>query len=268
MVPNTVCSNCEKQIYKAPYALNHHKIFFCNMTCLKSFYKKKSKTITVNCNYCDKKINKTSSQQRNSKTGLFFCNNLCKNRYLAKNKRWRNFEDNVFHHRSRQNILFEKIKYTCQKCGYNKNKKMLDIHHYDHDHCNNNYNNLRILCVWCHMRHHRLKEEYDLPEIISNESMEKEIKLFIENKIKNNNEKRKNKGRKLLLKICLFCQKEFKTKDIKQKCCSIKCNSINKRKVKNRPSIEVLLQEIEETNYCAVGRKYGVSDNAIRRWIK
>lgn len=35
-----------------------------------------------------------------------------------------------------------------------------------------------------------------------------------------------------------------------------------------RPSLEILLSEIKETNYCAVGRKYGVSDNCIRKWIK
>lgn len=39
------------------------------------------------------------------------------------------------------------------------------------------------------------------------------------------------------------------------------------RKVE-RPPYEQLKQEIEKTNYCAVGRKYGVSDNAIRKWIK
>lgn len=42
----------------------------------------------------------------------------------------------------------------------------------------------------------------------------------------------------------------------------------SQRKVKNRPSLEKLLQEIEEMGFSAVGRKYGVSDNAIRKWIK
>lgn len=41
----------------------------------------------------------------------------------------------------------------------------------------------------------------------------------------------------------------------------------NKQKV-IRPSYEQLLQDVEETNYCAVGRKYGVSDNCIRIWIR
>lgn len=39
------------------------------------------------------------------------------------------------------------------------------------------------------------------------------------------------------------------------------------RKVE-RPPYEQLLKEIEETSYLAVGRKYGVSDNAIRKWIR
>ena len=40
-----------------------------------------------------------------------------------------------------------------------------------------------------------------------------------------------------------------------------------KRKV-DRPPYEELLKQIQETNYSAVGRLYGVSDNSIRKWIK
>jgi transposase-like protein len=35
-----------------------------------------------------------------------------------------------------------------------------------------------------------------------------------------------------------------------------------------RPPYEQLLREIAETSYVAVGRKYGVSDNAIRKWVR
>lgn len=45
------------------------------------------------------------------------------------------------------------------------------------------------------------------------------------------------------------------------------CSNIFSRKVE-RPSYEQLLKEIEETNYSVVGRKYGVSDKAIKKWIK
>ncbi|MFY9944028.1 MAG: tyrosine-type recombinase/integrase [Desulfobacterales bacterium] len=36
----------------------------------------------------------------------------------------------------------------------------------------------------------------------------------------------------------------------------------------NRPPFEILKAEIEQLGYTAVGRKYGVSDNAVRKWMK
>ena len=44
-------------------------------------------------------------------------------------------------------------------------------------------------------------------------------------------------------------------------------SSITQRKV-NRPPHNQLIQEIKELGYSAVGRKYEVSDNAVRKWIK
>jgi transposase-like protein len=35
-----------------------------------------------------------------------------------------------------------------------------------------------------------------------------------------------------------------------------------------RPPYERLMAEIAETSVLAVGRKYGVSDNAVRKWIR
>lgn len=56
------------------------------------------------------------------------------------------------------------------------------------------------------------------------------------------------------------------TKGSKRGICH-KCSSLKQRKV-NRPSKQQLLKEVEETNYCVVGRRYGVSDNAVRKWIR
>ncbi len=85
---------------------------------------------------------------------------------------------------------------------------------------------------------------------------------------------KKSKGRpkkKRKIKICPMCKKEFEAKKVgknrETKYCSQKCWHIVRRKVE-RPSKEGLLKEIKETNYCAVGRKYGVSDNTIRKWLK
>jgi very-short-patch-repair endonuclease len=76
---------------------------------------------------------------------------------------------------------------------------------------------------------------------------------------------------------CKGCNKTFLLPDKRQLFCNKKCSSthsakhrkdgIFRRKVQ-RPSSPQLIQEIKSTNFCAVGRKYGVSDNAIRKWCK
>jgi transposase-like protein len=35
-----------------------------------------------------------------------------------------------------------------------------------------------------------------------------------------------------------------------------------------RPTYEQLVAEVAELGWSAVGRKYGVSDNAVRKWVK
>lgn len=44
-------------------------------------------------------------------------------------------------------------------------------------------------------------------------------------------------------------------------------SSISQRRVE-RPTYEQLKQEIKELGYVGTGKKYGVSDNGIRRWVK
>jgi hypothetical protein len=45
-----------------------------------------------------------------------------------------------------------------------------------------------------------------------------------------------------------------------------KCNGDKRQRVK-RPTYEKLKEEIEKLGYVGTGKKYGVSDNAIRKWI-
>ena len=64
-------------------------------------------------------------------------------------------------------------------------------------------------------------------------------------------------------------------KSLKRKYCSLECYRKygtqrllpSLRKVE-RPLYKDLINEIEKSSYLAVGRKYGVSDNAIRKWIR
>ena len=76
---------------------------------------------------------------------------------------------------------------------------------------------------------------------------------------------RNNKKKKVNQKSELFCEcGNSKLKNSKN--CE-ECFHNNRRKVE-RPSLEQLKKEVEELGYSATGRKYGVSDNAIRKWLK
>lgn len=49
-------------------------------------------------------------------------------------------------------------------------------------------------------------------------------------------------------------------------CCE-EHDKLSRRKVL-RPSLKQLLTDIKTTSFLAIGKKYGVSDNAIRKWLK
>lgn len=52
-----------------------------------------------------------------------------------------------------------------------------------------------------------------------------------------------------------------------KKYCSAGCSWLGSRKV-DRPTREALCQDIDNMSWRAIGRKYGVSDNAVRKWAK
>ena len=63
---------------------------------------------------------------------------------------------------------------------------------------------------------------------------------------------------------CAWCGEDT----LNKKYCSGKCSGLDHRKVTERPSIKALLEELKTQSFCALGIKYGVSDNAVRKWIK
>ena len=80
---------------------------------------------------------------------------------------------------------------------------------------------------------------------------------------------------RLVERECGHCGRSFRPKFGRQRYCSRACGSRWDRRGRPHPSLrkverppyEQLLAEITATNYLAVGRKYGVSDNAIRKWV-
>jgi hypothetical protein len=85
------------------------------------------------------------------------------------------------------------------------------------------------------------------------------------------------KNRTIIERDCLLCGETFVVKYRIHRYCSPACGQRSpgprgrpfpeRRKVE-RPQYDQLIREIAETNYSAVGRKYGVSDNAVRKWVK
>jgi len=86
-----------------------------------------------------------------------------------------------------------------------------------------------------------------------------------------------------LAKRCIDCYKKMRDNGKICKCGSekkpravlcVNCenkrrvNDVNLRKCKNRPTKEELADMIESMSWCSIGRKYGVSDNAVRKWAR
>lgn len=73
--------------------------------------------------------------------------------------------------------------------------------------------------------------------------------------------------------ICAQCGKKFfarrKIGRGQNIYCSPKCVSLSTQKVKNKPTTEQLKQwVIENRSYESIGREYGVTGNAVKKWIK
>jgi HNH endonuclease len=77
-------------------------------------------------------------------------------------------------------------------------------------------------------------------------------------------------------RACLHCAAEFIPRYPSHRYCSQQCGvhskgsrepKPDKRKVP-RPSYQQLQSELESMSFVAVGRKYGVSDNAVRKWLR
>jgi 5-methylcytosine-specific restriction endonuclease McrA len=145
--------------------------------------------------------------------------------------------DSINSHKLRVKLIEDGIKeHRCENCGLDKwleNKISLELHHIDGNRFNNQLNNLQILCPNCH-------------SITDNYSGRKNVKEIIIKKTK-----KCDCGNLISDKAitCLDCKFE-KSKKI------------------SRPDYNVLIKEISELGYVGTGRKYGVSDNSIRKWIK
>ena len=149
----------------------------------------------------------------------------------------------------KERLLAEGIKQpVCEMCGqgdvWNGRRMSLVLDHINGVHDDHRLENLRIVCPNC------------------NATLETHC------------------GRNLPReRACVTCGKVFAPRHIRHRYCSQSCWGAvagsqlagvpqpDRRKVE-RPPYDQLMAELAATNYSAVGRKYGVSDNAVRKWVR
>lgn len=123
------------------------------------------------------------------------------------------------------------------------------VHHLDFDRSNNHPNNLLVMLKSEHRRLHEwLKNGAPICE------------SYRENGV--------NSGKPKVNRTtyCKVCNNPITTRGSKYYC-SLECSGLNCRKVE-RPTKEQLAEDINNLSWTAIGKKYGVSDNATRKWAR
>lgn len=147
--------------------------------------------------------------------------------------------DFIQSHKLKIKLIEDGVKeHKCENCGlvdWLGDKIPLELHHIDGNRFNNQLSNLQIVCPNCH-------------SMTDNYSGRKNIK---EDKLKKPKIKKCNCGN-LISENAITC---------------LICKTENSKKV-IRPEYNVLIDDVKNLGYVGTGKKYGVSDNSIRKWIK
>lgn len=144
--PNTKCASCAKPIYRRPIEIKRGRVF-CSSECYGVANRKESP-----CVVCGAPILAST----NAKT----CGRACanKNRVGIRYKIG-SPKDKVKDERSIKLRLMASRAQKCERCEYDR-KEILNVHHKDRDHDNNDIGNLELLCPNCHAEEHYLKNSW------------------------------------------------------------------------------------------------------------
>lgn len=174
-------------------------------------------------------------------------------------------------------LTMNMLKYECsmEYCKINtwrNNHLVLHLDHINGDPFDNRIENLRLLCPNCH----------SLTDTFCKTNKSKKTKKCVYCNSIPHNQSKYCKGCKddIINYECMFKlfsgstrEKNFSCKNCNTKIrtnktglCS-KCYRISSR-LYDRPSTNVLQNDVKKLGYTGTGKKYGVSDNTIRYWLK
>ena len=137
------------------------------------------------------------------------------------------------------------------------------VHHKDEDKGNNSPENLIVFATNTdHSTYHKGGTLEKVEDYYISRPTEKMARSAMNTGITVATFKKKYPEHAYLLKKCKVCGAECL-----DSYCSSKCSDISHRKV-NRPSKEELNILIHNMSFVKIGEKYGVSDNAVRKWCK
>lgn len=172
----------------------------------------------------------------------------------------------------------------CECCGNTEwlgQPIKLELHHINGNHNDNRLENLQLLCPNCHAytdnyRGKNIKwsaqkkiSEVEQPKfketLIDDGNLEPEKRyIIIESGAETKQAEPKSRKTKEP-RYCAFCGKELVGKQRNNKYCSQEC--AHKANGSKRPDVFTLLNDFKELkSFVQVGKKYGVTDNAVRKW--
>lgn len=168
--------------------------------------------------------------------------------------------------RLRRAMIESGIEYKCSNCGncgeWQDEKLTLEIDHIDENRLNNERSNLRFLCPNCHsLRGNNVPKKIKICKNCNKEYSNKN-KEFCSFKCNYKREKIVH-----LNKECAYCKSEYSGQNTTY--CSDVCYKKHSDEKSLIPSKDMLISDFKILkSFVQVGKKYNVSDNAVRKWCK
>ncbi len=133
-----ICKICGNLFYVYPCRINHR---LCSDKCRWIYGRGKSLSL--------KTRQAISGTQTGRTLSKIVCKNISKAKLGNKNPKYTNGNS------SYRQLALRNLPHRCNKCGFDKNVRILLVHHKDENRLNNKLDNLKILCLNCHAIVHK-----------------------------------------------------------------------------------------------------------------